>query len=118
MTDHACIFCRILKGEIPSRQILEDGVGVAIHDVNPQAPFHAIVIARRHVPDVASLIAVDGEGSIAGNLMKMAVKVAQEAGLSAKGYRLVINTGEFGGQTVDHLHIHVLGGRQMLWPPG
>ena len=118
MTEQECIFCRILKGEIASKKIVEELDGVAIHDVNPQAPFHALVISRRHVEDMASLFLADGGEQIIAKLMKMAVKVAKEAGLSPEGYRFVVNTGENGGQTVGHLHIHVLGGRQMVWPPG
>ncbi len=118
MKDQTCIFCRILKGEIASRKILEEMEGVAIHDVNPQAPFHALVISRSHVPDMAALFEGDGGEQIAGKLMKMAVNVAQQAGLSPEGYRMVVNSGDNGGQTVGHLHVHVLGGRQMVWPPG
>ncbi|AFS54416.1 histidine triad nucleotide-binding protein [Leptospirillum ferriphilum] len=118
MTDQECIFCRILNGEIPSKKILEEADGVAILDVNPQAPFHALVLSRRHVGDMATLLKVDGGERVAGKLMRMAVNVARDAGLSPDGYRVVINTGNNGGQTVAHLHVHVLGGRQMVWPPG
>jgi histidine triad (HIT) family protein len=118
VTEHSCIFCQILTGKIPSRKILEEPDGMAIHDVNPQAPFHALVLSRTHVNDMSALMDRIGGEAEAGRLMQMAVRVAARAGLSETGYRMVINTGKNVGQTVGHLHIHVLGGRQMIWPPG
>lgn len=105
-------------GRSRRKKILEEADGIAILDVNPQAPFHALVISRRHVGDMATLLNIDGGEQVAGKLMRMAVNVAQNAGLSPDGYRIVVNTGNNGGQTVAHLHVHVLGGRQMVWPPG
>jgi histidine triad (HIT) family protein len=111
-----CLFCRIVSGEIPATKVYEDESVVAFADINPQAPVHALVIPRRHVENVAALDAGDGE-LIAG-LMLAAARVAREAGVEEAGYRLVLNVGPDGGQTVGHLHVHLLGGRGLGWPPG
>jgi histidine triad (HIT) family protein len=108
-----CVFCRIVGGEIPSRRMFEDAEIVAFHDIAPQAPAHALVLPRRHV---ASLDELD-DPALAGRLLLVAAQVARDLGLGG-GYRVVVNTGPDGGQTVGHLHLHVLGGRQMTWPPG
>lgn len=110
-----CVFCRIAAGDIPARIVFSDDDMVAFHDGNPQAPTHVLVIPRRHVANIAEALEVDP--SIAGRLIDAAVRVAGQVGLD-RGYRLVINTGANGGQTVEHLHAHLLGGRPMTWPPG
>ncbi len=111
-----CIFCKIIKGEIPSKKLYEDDDMVAFFDVNPQAPIHFLVIPKRHIPSVMETNSDDAY--LLGRLLYTAQHLAQEAGCDQKGMRIVINCKEDGGQTVDHLHVHVLGGRQMDWPPG
>ena len=109
-----CIFCRIVQGEVESEKVYEDEHCVAIQDINPQAPVHVLVLPRKHV---AYLHELKEEPELLGKLLQAAVKVAEKLELT-QGYRVVINTGSQGGQTVFHLHFHVLGGRFMGWPPG
>ncbi|HEY5055415.1 MAG TPA: histidine triad nucleotide-binding protein [Acidobacteriaceae bacterium] len=110
-----CLFCRIIAGSIPAKRIDEDAQCLAFADINPQAPTHVLVVPKEHIASTAH--AEEVHGPLLGHLIAKAAQIARDAGLK-DGYRLVINTGEDGGQTVDHLHIHVLGGRQMHWPPG
>lgn len=110
-----CIFCKIANGEIPSEKLYENEHVLAFADLSPKAPVHILVIPKRHIQSAAQLSEQDGP--LLGQMFEAAAKVAEQQGL-AQGYRLVINTGENGGQTVPHLHIHILGGRQMEWPPG
>lgn len=109
-----CIFCKIADGEIPTDYIYRDDDVVAFRDVNPQAPTHILVIPRHHITSSAHVEAP----AIWSILMDRAVKIARDLGLDEKGYRMIINTGEQGGQTVPHLHIHLLAGRNLGWPPG
>lgn len=109
-----CLFCRIASGEIPAAFVAENDDAVAFRDISPQAPLHVLVIPRRHVD---SLAAAD-DGALLGRLLVMAADIARSEGVSESGYRVVINTHFDGGQSVAHLHLHVLGGRQMIWPPG
>src|SRR5690348_9292827 len=109
-----CLFCRIVRKEIPARIVAENDDCVAFHDINPQAPVHILVIPRKHVPSVAS---VDGP-ALVGKLTSFATDLARREGIAESGYRLVINTNADAGQTVFHLHLHLLGGRHMEWPPG
>ena len=109
-----CLFCRIVRGEIPAQKVDETEQSFAFRDLNPQAPIHVLVIPKTHV---ASLAEADDSGML-GDLMLLASRVAAGEGLAESGYRTVINTGADGGQTVSHLHVHVLGGRRMAWPPG
>ena len=111
-----CIFCKIAAGEIPVEFGYEDEHVVAFNDVNPQAPRHLLVIPRRHIKNVAALTADDSDEMIA--LVLGANAVAAKLGFAESGYRLVMNVGADGGQTVPHLHIHLLGGRELTWPPG
>ncbi len=113
-----CIFCRIIAGEIPSRRAGESPRAMAFHDVNPQAPTHVLVVPREHVATAAEATHLEDGDAIIQELFRLAVEVAGELNLEADGYRFVINTGRLGGQTVDHLHLHLLGGRQLHWPPG
>jgi histidine triad (HIT) family protein len=106
-----CIFCKIVAGEIPAPRVLEGDDWIAIRDINPAAPVHVLVIPRRHVASVAAL--EDGDGTLAGTLLLAARDVARQEGVAESGYRTVINTGGHGGQTVAHLHVHVIGGRQL-----
>jgi histidine triad (HIT) family protein len=113
-----CIFCRIVAREIPAREVARNTHAMAFHDLSPQAPVHVLIIPTRHAGTAADLIdGPDGDAEIAG-VMGLATRVAAELGLAESGYRLVVNTGSDGGQTVDHLHVHLLGGRRMTWPPG
>jgi histidine triad (HIT) family protein len=110
-----CLFCKIVAGTIPAKRLYEDDQCVCFADIHPQAPTHLLVVPREHIASTAQ--AEPGHAALLGHLVATAAKMARNAGL-AKGYRLVINTGDDGGQTVDHLHVHLLGGRQMTWPPG
>jgi histidine triad (HIT) family protein len=110
-----CIFCKIIAGAIPAKKVREDEQMLAFHDIDPKAPTHILVIPKKHVASLAA--AEPADAALMGRLLLAAAEVAREQGLS-KGYRVAISTGPEGGQTVDHLHLHVLGGRQMHWPPG
>ena len=112
-----CIFCRIAAGDVPANLVAERDDAVAFRDAHPQAPTHVLVIPREHIASVAHTSG-DRSAQVLGNLKRFAVEVAATLRLAADGYRLVVNTGRNGGQTVDHLHIHLLGGRQLHWPPG
>jgi len=111
-----CIFCRIAAGTLPATRILETDEVVAFRDLNPQAPTHVLVIPRRHVESLDAF--GSGDGELAGKLLLAAGEVARLEGVADSGYRVVANTGAEGGQAVAHLHLHVLGGRQLGWPPG
>ncbi len=111
----SCLFCKIADGSIPSQSVYQDAQCVAFSDINPQAPVHVLVVPREHIASLAE--AQEAHAPLLAHLLQAATEIARSKGL-AKGYRIVINTGADGGQTVDHLHIHVLGGRKMTWPPG
>jgi histidine triad (HIT) family protein len=111
-----CLFCRIAAGAIPSTKVYEDAHVVAIRDINPQAPVHILLLPRRHVTDL--LDAVETDAALAGHLAAAAARIARAEGLHGRGFRLLTNSGPDGGQTVMHLHFHLLGGRPMGWPPG
>lgn len=111
-----CIFCRIVKGEIPSDKVYEDDHVLAFRDINPQAPVHVLVIPKAHVGSVADF--KDEDLELAGHVQLAIRKVAEQEGIVASGFRVVANTGANAGQTVFHLHYHVLGGRSFSWPPG
>jgi histidine triad (HIT) family protein len=110
-----CLFCKIASGEIPAQKLYEDDDAVVFADIHPQAPVHVLLIPRKHIASLAHLSA--GDERLLGHLHAVAKKIAEEKGLK-KGFRTVMNTGEDGGQTVDHMHLHLLGGRSMHWPPG
>jgi histidine triad (HIT) family protein len=110
-----CIFCKIISGEIPSEKVFENEQVFAFSDINKQAPTHVLIVPKKHI---ASLDHASGEDiEVLGHLHAVAAEIARKSGL-ANGYRTVINTGADAGQTVDHLHVHLLGGRAMKWPPG
>jgi histidine triad (HIT) family protein len=111
-----CLFCGIAAGHIPATIVLDGKRAIAFHDINPQAPTHVLVVPREHFPDVAALAAA-GDGLL-DELVSTAREVAAAEGVEATGYRIVFNTGQHAGQTVGHVHAHVLGGRPMTWPPG
>lgn len=111
-----CIFCKIIAGEIPSKKVYEDDVCVAFNDISPQAPTHILVIPREHF---ASLDEAESKHKeVLGHLLLSAAEIARQIGFAKNGYRVVINTNDDGGQTVFHLHVHLLGGRQFIFPPG
>lgn len=110
-----CLFCRIVDGEIPANLVYRDERVVAFHDINPQAPVHVLVIPASHYATVTDLAAHDSE--LLADVVSKATALTGELGLDA-GYRLVVNTGQDGGQTVDHVHVHLMGGRHLTWPPG
>lgn len=112
----SCIFCRIAAGEIPARKILETAHVLAFHDLNPQAPVHVLVIPRRHVDNLAG--AADGDAELLSAVLLGCRDAAARCGITGGGFRVVLNSGPDGGQTVGHLHAHVLGGRPLGWPPG
>jgi histidine triad (HIT) family protein len=116
MSEQNCLFCRIVAGEIPSDIVYQDERCVAFRDINPQAPVHVLVIPRDHLESLDE--ATQKDEALLGHLLRVAARVANEQGLSESGYRTVINTGAGAGQSVFHLHVHVLGGRPLSWPPG
>jgi histidine triad (HIT) family protein len=111
-----CLFCAVVAGEIPATTVLETDRILAFRDINPQAPTHVLVIPKGHYPDVAALAAADA--GLLGEVITEAHRVAAAEGVSDTGYRVVFNTGDQAGQTVPHVHGHVLGGRSLTWPPG
>lgn len=114
--DPDCLFCRIVAGEVPSTRVHEDDAVVAIRDISPRAPTHVLLLARDHIPSAADLS--DDDGALLGRLFAAAAEIARAEGIADRGYRLVTNIGQWGGQTVEHLHFHLLGGRVLTWPPG
>jgi histidine triad (HIT) family protein len=111
----SCLFCKIIEGKIPSIAVYQDELGYAFADINPQAPVHVLIVSREHIGSLAE--ASKEKSALLGHLLWAATEVARKKGLES-GYRIVVNTGEDGGQTVEHLHLHLLGGRTMAWPPG
>jgi histidine triad (HIT) family protein len=116
MPEPDCLFCRIINREIPAEIVREDDRSVVISDLNPQAPTHLLVIPRAHLDSLDD--ASQKDEALLGHLLRVAAQVANAAGLEESGYRTVINTGAGAGQSVFHLHVHVLGGRPLNWPPG
>ncbi len=112
----SCLFCDIVAGKIPCTQVHGDEKFLAFRDIDPKAPTHILVIPRRHITGLSAL--QDADGGLAGELILTAARIASAEGLDSGGYRFVINCGQDGGQTVGHLHLHLLGGRPLLWPPG
>lgn len=110
------LFEKIVAREIPAKIVLEDDFVLAIHDINPQAPVHVLIFPKKALPRIAE--AQSNDRDLLGHLLLKAAEVAEKLGLKAGGYRLVINNGANGGETVPHLHCHILGGRHMAWPPG
>jgi histidine triad (HIT) family protein len=110
------LFAKIIAGEIPADKVFEDEHCIAIRDINPQAPTHILVIPKKPLVNMAD--ASEGDAELLGHLMLTAKAVAEQEGIAETGYRLVLNVGRHGGQSVDHLHVHLLGGRSLSWPPG
>ena len=111
-----CLFCRIIAGEILADRLHDDDLVVAIRDIAPRAPTHILLMPRRHIASAADL--TDADGPMLGRLFAVAADLARAEGIAEGGYRLVSNVGRWGGQTVDHLHVHLMGGRAFEWPPG
>lgn len=111
-----CLFCRIVAGKIPSTRVFEDDAVLAIRDINPQAPVHVLLLSKRHHASVVDASRADP--AVFGRIAAAAVKVATADGVAERGFRLLTNTGPDAGQAVPHLHFHLLGGREMGWPPG
>ena len=115
-TEQDCIFCKIVSGAIPAAKVFEDDAAIAFRDINPQAPTHALVIPRAHIASLGE--SSEEDEALLGHLLRVAARVAHEEGHAEGGYRTVVNTGADAGQTVFHIHVHVLAGRTLTWPPG
>ncbi len=111
-----CLFCKIVNKSIPAKVLFEDDDVVAFHDLNPTAPVHVLVIPKKHIVGLAE--AVTEDALVLGKLLVAARRVAEESGIAQSGFRTVVNSGPNAGQSVFHLHVHVIGGREMAWPPG
>jgi histidine triad (HIT) family protein len=116
MADSNCLFCKILAGDIPADIIYESDTAIGFRDINPQAPTHVLIIPRRHIATINDI--ADEDQSIVGSLFSAAREIAASEGLTDEGYRAVMNCNEAAGQTVFHIHLHLLGGRPLGWPPG
>ena len=111
-----CLFCKIIAGQIPSSKVYEDDVCYAFNDIDPQAPTHFLVVPKAHIQSVSEI--TKGNAPIVGHIFAVIARLAKEMGFAEAGYRVVSNIGEQAGQSVHHLHFHVLSGRDMTWPPG
>ncbi|MBI4493807.1 MAG: histidine triad nucleotide-binding protein [Chloroflexi bacterium] len=116
MSAQDCLFCKIVAGSIPAQVVWQDATATAFRDLNPQAPVHVLIVPNRHVASIGDLAAEDD--ALGGELLRTAAQLAEQEGIAASGYRVVINTGPAAGQSVAHLHLHLLGGRRLGWPPG
>jgi histidine triad (HIT) family protein len=115
-TDENCLFCKIIKGEIPSEKVYEDDRVLAFKDINPQAPTHILLIPKDHIARIDEV--TESDRDLMGYLMEMVAVIAKQEGLSEQGFRTVINCGESSGQEVFHIHLHIMGGRSFSWPAG
>ena len=113
---HDCLFCRIIEGQIPATIVYQDHEILAFRDINPAAPTHILLIPKRHIPDVMSLTPDDAE--LLARLYTVAARIARQEGIADEGFRIVVNNGLQAGQSVMHIHFHLLGGRALTWPPG
>ena len=116
MSEQSCLFCRMIAGEAPADLLHQDDVCVVIRDIHPQAPSHVLVVPREHIESLNE--ASHRDETLLGHLLRVGARIANDEGHAEDGYRTVINTGAGAGQSVFHLHVHVLGGRSMSWPPG
>lgn len=116
MSDSNCIFCKIVDGQIPATKVYEDDLSFAFRDINPQAPTHILLIPKRHVVSLNEISEVDR--SLLGHLLMVSGQIAKQEKINDNGFRVVINSGADAGQSVFHIHLHVMGGRPMAWPPG
>jgi histidine triad (HIT) family protein len=111
-----CLFCRIVAGEIPSAQVYDDDLILAFRDIAPRAPTHILLVPKRHIASALEL--TEADGGLLGRIFAVAADLARSEGIADAGFRLVTNVGRWGGQSVDHLHVHLMGGRAFEWPPG
>jgi len=111
-----CLFCRIVRGELPARTVADDDLVLAFHDIAPRSPTHVLVIPKVHIASAADL--TEADGPLLGRMFATLAGIARDAGIADDGYRIVSNVGRWGGRTVDHLHLHLMGGRSFDWPPG
>ena len=116
MAENDCLFCKIIAGEIPSAKVYEDDRVYAFRDISPEAPVHVLIVPKAHITSANDLN--DENAAVVGHIFAVAAKIAKAEGIADGGYRIVNNCGEDGGQTVKHLHFHMLGGRSLAWPPG
>ncbi len=116
MAENDCLFCKIIAGEIPSAKVYEDDMVYAFRDISPEAPVHVLIVPKVHITSANDLN--DENAAVVGHIFAVAAKIAKAEGIADSGYRIVNNCGEDGGQTVKHLHFHMLGGRSLSWPPG
>lgn len=110
-----CLFCKIVEGEIPAERVYEDDQVIAFRDINPQAPFHCLIIPRKHISTLNDI--ADEDREVVGHMIQTAARIAKQEGFDQDGYRTVFNCNTHGGQTVYHIHLHLLGGKPMGWPP-
>jgi histidine triad (HIT) family protein len=115
-TSSDCLFCRIVAGELPAEFVHQDDQVVAFRDIHPRSPTHLLLLSRRHIESAAEL--TEDDGPLLGRLFSVAATLARDAGIAEQGYRLTTNIGRAAGQTVPHLHVHLMGGRSFSWPPG
>jgi len=111
-----CIFCKIIAGELPGKVVYEDPMVVAVEDIDPQAPHHYLIFPRKHLPTTLDL--TEGDDQLVGHVFRVAAKLARDHGFAERGFRVVNNCNEGAGQSVWHIHFHLLGGRDLSWPPG
>ena len=112
----SCLFCQIVEGKIPAKMVLEEDDVVAFHDIDPKAPTHILVVPRRHIASITDL--APGDDALIGRLVRKARDLARKHGLAQRGFRLVFNAGDDAGYSVHHIHLHLVGGRKLAWPPG
>ncbi len=111
-----CLFCNMIKGKVPSKKIAESTLAYAFHDINPQAPIHALIIPKIHISNAIELSSLNID--YFGGMVLLANEIIKKMDMDKKGFRWIVNTGEDGGQTVNHIHLHLLAGRRLIWPPG
>ncbi len=111
-----CLFCQIVEGKIPAKVVVQDDEVIAFHDIDPKAPTHVLVVPKRHITSITDLAA--GDDALIGRLVRTARDVARHNGLAERGFRLVFNAGDDAGYSVHHIHLHLVGGRKLGWPPG
>ena len=112
----SCLFCRIVRGEVPAKVAAQDDLVLAFHDVDPKAPTHVLIVPREHIPSVDAM--TEAHGALLARMVATAQRIARESGAERTGYRLVFNHGPAAGQSVEHVHLHLLAGRNLGWPPG
>ncbi len=112
----SCLFCQIAEGKIPARKVLDEDELIAFHDIDPKAPTHILVVPRRHIASLTDL--VESDDALVGRLVRKARDIARQHGIAGRGFRLVFNCGDDAGYSVNHIHLHLVGGRALAWPPG